>query len=161
VNSPHSRHPLQINIGFLINQPIGTSRDIHFDLPDLSLSPDLEVKDFKGLVRITRTPQGMLVQGNFDSMINSECVRCLAEFLQSLTVSFSELYTFKFKSVTEANLILPDDGKIDLTPLVREFTLLEIPISPLCKPDCLGLCTVCGANLNEGFCEHRAVIQTE
>lgn len=161
MNSTHSRQPLRINVGFLLNQPIGTSRDVHFDLPELSLSSDLDVQDFKGLARITRTPQGLLVQGSFDSKINSECVRCLAEILQSLSVNFSELYAFKFKSVTESNLILPDDGKIDLTPLVREYMLLEIPISPLCKPDCLGLCTVCGANLNEGLCEHRSLIQTE
>jgi len=161
VNSPHSSQPLQINVGFLLNQPIGTSRDIHFDLAELSLSSDLEVKDFNGLVRITRTPQGMLVQGDFNSMIQLECVRCLEESPQPLSVEFSELYAFKSKSATESNLILPEDGKINLTPLVREYMLLEIPISPLCKPDCLGLCIICGTNLNEGLCEHQAAIQTE
>lgn len=161
MNSPHSRQPLRINVGFLINQPIGTSRDIHFDFPELRLPPDLDLKEFKGLVRITRTPQGLLVQGDFDSRINSECVRCLTEFLQPLAVKFSELYAFKFKSVTESNLILPEDGNINLSPLVREYLLLEVPIRPLCKPDCLGLCTVCGADLNEGPCEHQASIQTD
>ncbi len=43
------------------------------------------------------------------------------------------------RSVTESNLILPEDGHIDLEILVREYMLLEIPISPLCSPDCKGL----------------------
>jgi uncharacterized protein len=52
-------------------------------------------------------------------------------------------------------LLLPEDSHIDLAPLIREFALLEIPISPICKPDCKGLCPVCGENLNETDCGHR------
>jgi len=37
---------------------------------------------------------------------------------------------------------------------VREFMLLEVPISPLCRPDCKGLCLECGNNLNENTCDH-------
>lgn len=161
MSSSHLRQPLRFNVGFLINQPIGSSRDIHFEIPQLHLQPDLDLKDLKGLARITRTPQGLFVQGEFNSSIETECVRCLAEFLQPLVINFSELYAFKFKSVTESNLILPEDGNIDLGPLVREYLLLEVPISPLCKPDCQGLCTVCGANLNEGPCEHHSRISLE
>ena len=43
----------------------------------------------------------------------------------------------------------------DLGPVVREYLLLEMPISPQCKADCKGLCDVCGANLNLGTCEHH------
>ncbi|MCC6147785.1 MAG: DUF177 domain-containing protein [Anaerolineaceae bacterium] len=158
MNSAHSRQPLRINVGFLINQPIGVSRDMQFDFPELCLQPDLDLQNFKGSVRITRTPQGLLVQGNFDATLNSECVRCLAEFLQPLSVAFSELYAFKFKAVTESNLILPEDGNIDLGPLVREYLLLEMPLRPLCKANCKGLCVVCGADLNEGLCEHNSAL---
>jgi uncharacterized protein len=44
---------------------------------------------------------------------------------------------------------------IDLRPLVREYMLLSVPISPLCRPACLGLCPVCGENLNEISCTHE------
>jgi uncharacterized protein len=51
--------------------------------------------------------------------------------------------------------LLPSDGSIDLTPIIRDYAVLDIPISQVCKPDCKGLCPVCGANLNEGDCGHR------
>jgi uncharacterized protein len=149
-----SRFPLRINVGFLINQPIGTSRDIHFEFPQLRLS-DLELSDVNGTSRVGRTPQGLLVQGDFTARTTCECVRCLDEFSQSLRADFSELFAFRFKGVTESGLVLPEDGNIDLDPLVREYILLDMPISPLCRPDCKGLCIYCGANLNEGLCEHQ------
>jgi uncharacterized protein len=45
-----------------------------------------------------------------------------------------------------------DTGFIDLAPLVRELSLLDVPFNPVCRPDCLGLCIECGQNLNEGDC---------
>ena len=96
-----------------------------------------------------------MVQGKFQSKVVAECVRCLAEFDQPLDMDFSELYAFSTRSVSESGLILPEDAHIDLEPLVREYLLIEIPISPLCRPDCKGLCSVCGTDLNEGVCEHQ------
>jgi uncharacterized protein len=49
---------------------------------------------------------------------------------------------------------MPDDAHIDLEPLIREYALLEVPINPLCKPDCKGLCITCGENRNEVDCGH-------
>ena len=57
--------------------------------------------------------------------------------------------------MTESGLLVPEDGQIDLEPLLREYALLEFPISPVCKPDCKGLCPVCGENLNRTDCGHR------
>ena len=45
-----------------------------------------------------------------------------------------------------------EHGRLDLTPMVREEVLLAIPDSPLCRPDCAGLCPTCGADLNAGPC---------
>jgi uncharacterized protein len=153
VNQP--RFPLRLNIGFLLNQQIGISRDMHFEIPELQLSPDLDLHDFSGSARIGRTPQGLVVIGDFRASSLMECVRCLVEFQQPLHVQFSELYAFNSRSVSESGLIVPDDGNIDLAPLVREYMLLEIPIRPLCRPDCKGLCIVCGADLNTEPCEHQ------
>jgi uncharacterized protein len=164
LNQP--RFPLRINIGFLLHQSIGSSRDIHFDLPELHLPPDLELCGLAGSVRIGRTPQGLVVVGDFQAGSKMECVRCLVEFQQPLHTQFSELYSFNsVKSIaqvhaaSEMGLIVPEDGNIDLAPLVREYMLLEIPIRPLCKPDCKGLCIICGADLNTEPCEHQKGIR--
>ena len=68
---------------------------------------------------------------------------------------FTELYAFKNENVTDSGLMMPEDAHIDLQPLVREYALLEVPINPLCRPDCKGLCIECGENRNEVDCGHR------
>lgn len=156
MSTGNSRFPLRFNVGFLLNQPIGTSRDIHFEFPSLNLAEDFSVSDFKSLVRVTRTPQGILVQMNVEASVHIECVRCLTEYVQPLQTSFSDLYAFKPTAVTDSNLILPDDSNINLAPLVREYLITELPIKSLCREDCKGLCTVCGENLNVSTCEHES-----
>jgi len=150
----NSQSPLRLNVGFIVHQTIGFSREFEFDFPQIHIPPDLELRALKGAVEITRTPQGLLVRVKMKANITAECVRCLSNFEQPLDVDFSELYAFNRKSVTESGLILPEDGKIDLAPLLREFMFLEVPIQPICRPDCKGLCPECGENLNENICNH-------
>jgi uncharacterized protein len=147
VNLP--KYPLRINVGFLLNQPIGYSRDIHFEYPEVVLKPDLKLTQFKGVARVGRTPQGIIVHGDFQGRAPAECARCLTDFEQPLQATFDELYAFDKRSTTESGLILPEDANIDLEPLAREYLLIELPINTVCKEDCQGLCPVCGTNLNE------------
>lgn len=153
------RYPLRFNVGFLLNQPIGYSRDIHFEYPKVVLKPEpeLELTDFVGVARVSRTPQGIFVQGEFQGNTPAECVRCLIDFTQPLKANFEELYAFDKRSVTESGLLLPEDANIDLEPIVREYLLIEMPISPICREDCKGLCSICGVNLNEVTGVHRHV----
>ncbi|GAP22280.1 YceD family protein [Leptolinea tardivitalis] len=150
------RFPLRINAGFLINAPISTSREINFDLSSISLGSDLNLKTLVGKVELTRTPKGILVEAGFSATMQAECVRCLDEFDQLLRTDFSELYAFHANSVTDSGLIVPEDGNIDLLPLLREYLLIEVPIKTVCREDCQGLCIICGENLNHQTCEHQA-----
>jgi uncharacterized protein len=149
------RHPLRLNVGFLINSTIGTYRDFNFDHESIHLGEDLTLGSFKGNARFDRTPQGLLLLGDFSGVTDLECVRCLEQFPQLLKWSFTDLYAFNKRSMSESNLLVPEDGQIDLEPLLREYALLEFPISPVCKPDCKGLCPVCGENRNKTDCGHR------
>ena len=153
MNQP--RQPLKINVGFLVNQNVGTYRDIDFEYDDLTLAKDLVLTDFSGIARIGRTVQGLLVQGDFKANTILECVRCLSEYKQNLRAVFKELYAFHERDMTESELLLPENGFIDLEALIREYMLLEIPITPICKPECKGLCSVCGADLNVVDCGHQ------
>jgi uncharacterized protein len=152
---PDSRDLLRLNVGFIVHQTVGYNRDFPFDVPSIRIPPDLELKDLVGNVRVSRTAKGLLLQARLRATIQTECVRCLTELLQPLEVEFTELYAFTPNAVTESGLIVPEDGKIDLAPIVREEMLVAIPINPLCKPDCKGLCPVCGENLNETTCHHE------
>jgi uncharacterized protein len=150
------RNPFLLNVGFIIHETIGYVREFPFDFETISLPPDTILSNLTGLVRVTRTAQGLLVQVKMDAYQQAECVRCLIEFSQLLQIDFTDLYAFNKDSVTESGLIVPDNGKLDLAPIVHDEMILAIPISPLCKPDCKGLCPVCGENLNEvtGTHEH-------
>jgi uncharacterized protein len=145
----NSNNPFLLNVGFIVHQTIGYFRDFDFDFPEIHLKPDLDIKDLTGTVRVTRTPQGLLVQVRMHAKVMQECVRCLNDCWQPLKIDFTDLYAFTQKTVTDTGLILPEDGKIDLGPSIRDEMWLSVPISPLCSPDCKGLCPVCGVNLNE------------
>ncbi len=150
------RNPLLLNVGFIIHETIGYSRDFPFDFESISVPPDIKLSNLSGLARVTRTAQGLLVQVKMRAYLPAQCVRCLTDFLQPLEIDFTDLYAFTRDSVTESGLLMPENGKIDLAPIVRDEMLLAFPISPLCRPDCKGLCPVCGENLNEitGVHEH-------
>ena len=132
------RHPLRLNVGFLINAPIGSNRTFDFDYQTLRLGDDLTVGEFIGTSRFSRTQQGLLLQGEFQAKTELECVRCLEMFTQSLKWSVTDLYAFDRRNMTESGLLVPDEGQIDLEPLLREYALLEFPISPVCTPECKG-----------------------
>jgi uncharacterized protein len=68
------------------------------------------------------------------------CGRCLSEF----EIPFNKVLDFVYKA--------KGDNKIDLDREIRDFLILDYPIVILCKQDCKGLCSTCGANLNEGDC---------
>jgi uncharacterized protein len=148
------RSPFRLNVGFIVHQNIGFSRDFPFDYPRIHLPPDLDLEDFTGKAKVTRTPQGLLIQVKMQANLPTSCVRCLTDHTQQLKIEFTDLYAFSKRSTTESDLLLPEDGYIDLGALVREYMLLEVPISSLCRPDCKGLCPVCGENLNEVACDH-------
>ena len=154
-----SQNIFRLNVGFFLGQSVGYSRDFLFESPEVRLDPDLVIQDLSGKARITRTAQGLLVQVDMRATTPTECVRCLTDISQPLTTDFTELYAFTPQSVTESGLLLPESGYINLAPLVREYMLLAMPISSLCKPECKGLCPICGENLNEVTCPHASASQ--
>jgi uncharacterized protein len=153
------RLPFRLNVGFIVHQEVGYKREIPFEFEQIQISDDLDLRHFEGVASIGRTPQGLILQAKFSAETTLECVRCLNEFEQSLTWDLVELYAFNEKSVSESELLLPDDAHIDLQPLIRDYALLEVPIKPICKPTCQGLCSVCGEDLNQIDCGHKDIAE--
>ncbi len=145
---------MRLNVGYLFNKPIGTSRDISVDFKTLELE-ELHIHDLESVVRVSRTREGLLIQVTANAKLETTCDRCLEPFLLPVEIKFEELYQFPSRYREETDLILPSDGYIDLSTLYREYLLLAIPIQRICRPDCKGLCVICGANLNQTECEHQ------
>lgn len=147
-------NPFRLNVGFLINQHVGSSRDFPIEASYYHIPPDLDLNNISGSVKITRTAQGLLAAVILRAASPASCVRCLINFNQELNIEFTELYAFSNKSSQDVEFVLPEDGRIDLGSLVREYMLLDFPIKTLCKPGCKGLCPICGENQNANICEH-------
>lgn len=151
---PHgfvSNRVLRLNVGFLLNESVGTSRDVTFDVPALAVADDLCLAYLQGTLRLSRTHEGILVQGRLDTAVEGECRRCLSSLDLPLSVNIEELFANAPRS--GAQFVVGEDAILDLTLLVREEVILATPLAPLCKPDCAGLCPQCGHNRNLGPCD--------
>ena len=71
---------LRLNVGFVVNQSIGYSREFIIDIPDLAFSDGLRVKDLEGKIIVSRTTEGLLVQVKGQTKTALECVYCLDKY---------------------------------------------------------------------------------
>lgn len=145
---------LRINVGFITHETVGYTRDFPLEFPSIHLPPDLDVEKFSGTVRVSRAQQGLVVHVQVQGLTTTQCGRCLVDFELPLKADFTDLYAFSPKMASESGSVLPETGQLDLAPSIREELLLSIPINPLCRPDCKGLCPVCGENRNTTHCDH-------
>ncbi len=144
---------LRLNVGFLLKEGVGYTRDFEFDEPLVDISDDLTVHNLRGRVTLTRTPQGLYAQGQLRGQVDHECTRCLTDYRQPVSIRLSELYHYPPENAPPGEPVVSDDAHLELSPVVREDFLLSIPISAVCRPDCKGLCPSCGKNWNEGPCD--------
>jgi uncharacterized protein len=146
---------LRLNVGFLLKEGPGYSREFGFDQDSIFVIEDVMISQLHGSLRLTRTRQGIVLQGTLITQIASECVRCLAPISLTCGIEFSDLFVYPAPpgAIRATNPYFVDDGGfIDLQPIIREEGILAVPIHALCFPDCKGLCPHCGQNLNEGTC---------
>jgi uncharacterized protein len=100
---------------------------------------------------------GITVTGQVSGPWIALCRRCLGPAAGRVTVEVRELYQ-AHPSTDEAFAFEGD--LLDLAPLVREALMLDLPVAPVCRPACLGLCPVCGVDRNETACS-CAVVPTD
>lgn len=156
-NTPVDKRFLCLNVGFLLKEGAGYSRDFTFDQPGPLHAEEVLIGDLQGVLHLTRTPQGILVQGTLHATTEVECVRCLEPFALPFALELSELFIPAWQipageAASATPYLIDEKGFIDLTPILREEAILAVPIRALCSPDCKGLCPQCGQNLNEGMC---------
>ena len=149
---PDRRSPYVFDVLELGRTP-GAMKEIQVDVPapaglgyDMISVPqnsdiDLDLK-FEAVV------EGVLVTGTARAQIRGECARCLSAIEDEKSFELQELYFHPGNEVDEDESLVVDDA-IDLEELLRDAVVLELPFTPLCDPDCLGLCQECGFNLNE------------
>ncbi|MDR1774867.1 MAG: DUF177 domain-containing protein [Actinomycetes bacterium] len=108
-------------------------------------------------LQVTHVGDGVLVAGTARVTVVGECSRCAESFQADITASINELYTRDPIDDPDDPLDLYDavidsEGNIDIEPMLVGELRLNIPVAPLCQPDCAGVCPGCGANLNRDDC---------
>lgn len=130
----------------------GSSREARLEAAVGGLAT--EVAAVPGPVRIDllleSLVEGVLVSGPLFGVAAYTCARCLTEFPGEFRVEVTELFAPGAAAEDDEYPIV--DGAIDLELMVRDAVLLSLPFSPLCRPDCRGLCERCGGNRNVGEC---------
>ena len=99
-------------------------------------------------LRLESVVEGVLVTGTAVVRLQGNCARCLDEISSHQEVDIQELFCYPGKEMDDAEALHIEDELIDLEPVLRDAVVLDLPFTPLCRPDCAGLCPECGANLN-------------
>ena len=129
-------------------------RGVSFSFVTTAEALDAEPEDcrIEGPVEITGkilcTGEAYRLTGCVRCKRNAVCDRCLEHFSAEESYAFDEEVR---RTDDESGLSIVDD-KMDISPLIRDTLLAAQPIHNVCRPDCLGLCPKCGANLNAGEC---------
>ncbi len=154
---------MRFNVAQLLKEPVGSTRKYHLaeDIQDLGEEIKL-THPIKGTIRLIHTTEGVLVSGQLHTEVELSCSRCLESSSTAVDFTLEEEFHPTIDISTGAKLPLLDgedeatliDGQhmIDLLEVMRQDILLALPSRPVCRPDCAGLCSQCGQNLNEGPC---------
>jgi uncharacterized protein len=109
-------------------------------------------------LRAEKITGGVALSGVIQGRVSMSCSRCLERITEDISHEFSydclpaEAIEEEELSVADTDVHYYSGGEIDISALVQEQVALAIPMRPLCKEDCKGLCPKCGANLNLGDC---------
>ncbi len=154
---------MQYNIAQLLKAQIGSDLAIQLDDElDLESVDEIIVEPVVGDLRFQHTNQGILVTGECETTVELQCARCLEPFDLPIKIELDELYRPTVDVASGMPLRNIDDGDdsftidehhhIDLGDAIRQQILLTLPMQPICREDCRGLCPTCGVNRNTTPC---------
>jgi DUF177 domain-containing protein len=103
---------------------------------------------------IDRASGGDVFRLRFRSRLHGPCVRCLEDAVADIRVAAQEYHSVGDRADEQMQSAYVVDDRLELSIWARDAIALELPEQILCRPDCAGLCPVCGANLNREPHEH-------
>ena len=134
--------------------------DMRLELARVPVGADMQLD-----VRFEAVTEGVLVTGSVIAPLAGECARCLAPLASSVTARYTEHYLYtrdrhdkhdRFDEHTEQDdeELHLDGDLLDLEPVLRDAVVLALPMSPLCREECPGLCIECGVPLADAGPDH-------
>jgi len=147
---------LKVSVSETLGHP-GLYRDVKVkgSLPDIGTAlarvPDDPID---GELRAESVVEGILVTGPVTAPAVFDCARCLQPISTDVEVEVCELFVAPgHEAPAEEESYEVRGEEIDLEPMLRDAITLALPLNPVCREDCAGLCATCGKDLNNGACE--------
>ncbi len=145
---------MMFNVSQLLKDPVGSVRKYTLNVEDSVLGYDIGLRS-GGSTTLLRTHQGIWGTINASVDTSVSCGRCLNIYSVCLDLDIEE--EFFRKSDLDgydqfAETVIDDDNILDLSEIIRQYTVAGLPMKPLCEIECLGLCHNCGGNLNKTNC---------
>ena len=157
---------MRYQVADLLKSSIGSKRVIDLDKRlDPAASELTLASPLRGSLVLIRDIAGILVEGTLEVDLELECARCLTPLQQALEFDLEEhfrpILTLSAGSPlvadpnedSEAATDLDEQHMMDLSAVIAENLDLALPVHPLCKEDCSGICAECGLDLNQGACD--------
>jgi uncharacterized protein len=145
---------MKFNVSSILNEGNGTAR---------AYDVDEEVNSgrrINGHVRMIRTDRGLWISAHMNYAIRKSCNRCLDDATQRLEMSIEEEFFMAddlrprdCEDLENMNAIIGQDNILDLSQAVEHHIIINQPIQFTCSPDCKGLCSLCGTDLNQNVCK--------
>jgi uncharacterized protein len=151
--------PLRINAVELLRQP-GTIRTVEAIVPadPLDAAHERLAGEIAVDLRLEALNDGIAVTGTVSAPWRTVCRFCLAEISGTAVGEVDELFQ---TVLLDPDAFLIEDGQLDLTSVVRETVLLELDRERQCRPDCAGLCPICGVDRNTTTCSCDTTVRDE
>jgi uncharacterized protein len=146
---------LIVSVADIIGRP-GKYRDIALQAwlqPVGNALARLEEQEVGAHLRAESVVEGVLVTGRLEALAALDCARCLSPNSAPISVEVCELFVSTPEVAGEDEAYRLRDTDMDLGPMLVDALTLALPLRPLCREDCRGLCATCGTNLNEGECD--------
>ena len=127
------------------------SYSLIFPAPEAIGNPLLEIPAGESLeisFEAESVADGVLISGSVKSHAKGECGRCLEKISEDIDQKFQELFFYENRiEESDDDLFVMDGDFADIETPIRDAVVLAMPINPLCKADCRGLCSECGEKL--------------
>lgn len=162
LSRPDPRAPLVLDVRALGRRPgsmreqtltVPAPADLGVEMVGVPKGADLELD-----LRFESVMEGVLITGTARMPLTGECSRCLDPISSTFEADFQELYVYSdTRSGGEAgeDERRLEDDLVDLEPVLRDAVVLALPLSPLCRDDCPGLCAECGERLADAGPDHH------
>jgi uncharacterized protein len=147
---------LRVSVAEILGYP-GEYRDIRLDRPISGVRTALAgvtEAPVHAELRAESVVEGILMTGTVRARTTLSCARCLDEFPSEVRIELCELFAGPGHEPSVEDEAYRVEGKeVDLEPMLRDALTLALPLHPLCREECPGLCARCGRRLDVGSCD--------